>query len=69
MARPPGCALGPLALRIRAPVVGRPPIEERLEIRGDTCLSVGNRGEAETFPYGYFKMWLLDTNTGRFAPA
>ena len=27
---------------------------------------VGNRGEGETFPWGYFKFWLLDSNLGRF---
>jgi len=26
----------------------------------------GSRGEADTFPYGYFKVWTLHTNTGRF---
>jgi len=28
-------------------------------------LIIGNRGEAQTFPYGYFRAWTLDTNTGR----
>lgn len=41
-------------------------IDERLTLGGQTCLIVGNRGEAETFPYGYFKVWTLDPNTGRF---
>ena len=42
-------------------------IDDRLALDGETCLIVGNRGEAETFPYGYFKGWVLDPNTGRFA--
>ena len=25
---------------------------------------IGNRGGSETFPYGYFKAWTLNTNTG-----
>ena len=31
----------------------------------DLLLSI-NRGEGETFPWGYFKFWLLDANLGRF---
>ena len=42
-------------------------IDGRLALGGETCLIVGNRGEAEAFPYGYFKVWVLDPNTGRFA--
>jgi len=52
--------------RLTEAVIGGLPIEERLQVAGDTCLVVGNRGEVETFPYGYFKTWVLDTNTGRF---
>jgi hypothetical protein len=40
--------------------------EERVALFGQTVLIVGNRGEGETFPYGYFKCWMLDTNLGRF---
>jgi hypothetical protein len=32
----------------------------------ETVLVVGNRGKGETFPCGYFKFWMLDTNLGRF---
>jgi hypothetical protein len=35
-------------------------------IAGETVLVVGNRGEGETFPWGYFKFWMLHTNLGRF---
>jgi hypothetical protein len=41
-------------------------IDERRAIMGETSLIIGNRGVAETFPYGYFKAWTLDTNTGKF---
>ena len=40
--------------------------EQRAAISGQTVLVVGNRGEGETFPWGYFKFWMLDTNLGRF---
>jgi hypothetical protein len=34
---------------------------------GDGILLVtGSRGEGETFPYGYFKIWRLNPNTGSF---
>lgn len=37
-----------------------------VKLEGATLLVVGSRSESETFPYGYFGWWLLDTNTGRF---
>ncbi len=37
-----------------------------MSLTGETVLIIGNRGEGETFPRGYFKMWLLDYNVGRF---
>lgn len=40
--------------------------EQRAALGGQTMLVVGNRGEGGTFPYGYFKSWLLDANVGRF---
>src|SRR5262249_48828235 len=30
-------------------------------------LVVGERGEGETFPWASFKVWLLESNLGRFA--
>ena len=47
-------------------VIGGFSIADRLAIRGDTTVIIGNRGGSETFPYGYFNAWTLDTNTGRF---
>ena len=47
-------------------VVGSLTIPERVAVTGETVLIIGNRGDGETFPWGYFKMWLLDTNVGRF---
>ena len=40
--------------------------EQRAALDGQTVLAVGNRGEGETFPWGYFKFWMLDSNLGRF---
>lgn len=39
---------------------------ERLALDGETAVVTGSRGESETFPHGYFKLWLLDTNLGKF---
>ncbi len=47
-------------------VVGSITIPERVAVTGETVLIIGNRGDSETFPCGYFKMWLLDTKLGRF---
>ena len=40
--------------------------EDRTSVTGQTVLAIGNRGEGETFPWGYFKFWLLNPNLGRF---
>ena len=47
-------------------VVGGMDHHERPAIGGQTLLVVGNRGEGQTFPWGYFKFWLLNANLGRF---
>ena len=39
---------------------------ERMGISGDTAVITGSRGESETFPHGYFKLWKLDPNLGKF---
>lgn len=38
----------------------------RVRLDGMTLLVVGSRSEAETFPFGYFGWWLLNTNIGKF---
>ena len=48
-------------------VIGKLPPEDRVTLKGETVLVVGNRGEGDTFPWGYFKFWMLDNNLGRFA--
>ena len=44
------------------------PIElhSRLGLGGETLVVVGSHSEAATFPYGFFKDWTLEANTGRF---
>jgi hypothetical protein len=55
-----------LVSALAADVVGGLRPEQRAALGGQTVLVVGNRGEGETFPWGYFKFWLLDSNLGRF---
>ena len=55
-----------LVARLTESVIGGLSIADRLAINGETSLIIGNRGGADTFPYGYFRAWTLDTNTGRF---
>jgi hypothetical protein len=42
-------------------------LQDRAALTGDTLLVVGSRSEVATFPYGFFKSWLFDTNVGKFA--
>ena len=39
-------------------------IADRPAIGGDTTVIIGNRAAMETFSYGDFKAWMLDTNSG-----
>lgn len=41
-------------------------IEQRQTLDDRTLLITGSRGEGETFPYGYFKIWRLNPNIGAF---
>jgi hypothetical protein len=56
-----------LVRRLETTVVGSLPIEERIALTGETLLVVGSRAEESTFPYGFFKDWNLDKNTGCFS--
>lgn len=55
-----------LIARLTEDVIGGFGPKEREALNGQTVLIIGNRGEGESFPWGYFKCWLLDTNIGRF---
>lgn len=41
-------------------------IPTRTRLNGETLVVVGGRSEASAFPYGFFKWWQLDKNTGAF---
>jgi len=47
-------------------VVKTIPLAERVALDGETLVVVGSREESELFPYGFFRWWRLDVNTGRF---
>ena len=47
-------------------VVGAMGIQGRVALQGQTLVVVGSREESEYFPYGFFKWWRLDGNTGKF---
>lgn len=41
-------------------------LEDRMRLDGETLIAVGTRDDSNLFPYGFFKWWRLDKNTGRF---
>ena len=47
-------------------VVGAMDLQGRLKLEGETVVVIGCRDEAATFPYGFFKWWELENNTGKF---
>lgn len=47
-------------------VVGGMGVQGRIAMKGQTVLVVGSREESAYFPYGFFKWWELDGNTGQF---
>lgn len=60
-------SLGPeLISFLRDEVVAAMSIEERTSLTGETFVVVGGRAEAETFPYGFFRWWVLEKNLGKF---
>lgn len=54
---------------LRSEVVDAMELGRRVTLSGRTLVVVGTRAEAETFPYGFFSWWELETNTGRFVKA
>lgn len=51
---------------LRDDVVQAMDVNWRSETHGDTLVVVGHRNDSATFPYGFFKWWLLDKNIGSF---
>lgn len=56
----------PLVRALSAEVVHAMAAGTRSRLEGETVVVVGNRGDTETFPYGYFRWWLLDVGTANF---
>jgi hypothetical protein len=42
------------------------PLSGRATLGGETLVLLGSRGEGETFPHGFFKIWQLDPGVGAF---
>ncbi len=59
-------AAGPLRKHLEDEVVDAMGVGKRVALDGETILVIGRRGEADTFPHGFFAWWKLETNTGRF---
>lgn len=55
-----------LTKHLREEVVEAMGLDGRTNLEGQTVVVIGCRNESETFPYGYFTWWDLNTNTGRF---
>lgn len=55
-----------LVRHLREEVVEAMGLAGRVKLDGATLLAVGSRSESDTFPFGYFSWWMLDTNTGKF---
>jgi hypothetical protein len=55
-----------LVARLTEDVIGGMSSDQWTGLEGQTILVVGNRGEGESFPWGYFKFWMLNTNLGKF---
>jgi len=56
----------PLVRWLRDRLVAGMTQRQRIGLDGQTLVVVGSRGEAETFPYGFFKWWQLDASIGQF---
>lgn len=57
-----------LIRHLRREVIDAMSLEGRLDLGGRTFVVVGSRGDADTFPFGFFRWWELNTHTGHFEP-
>lgn len=55
-----------LVQSIKREVIDGFSIEQRQTLDDQTLLITGSRGEGDTFPYGFFKVWRLNPNIGSF---
>lgn len=61
-------AAAALIKHLRKEVIDAMSLDGRLALDGRTFVVVGSRNEADTFPYGFFQWWELNTHTGRIEP-
>ena len=57
-----------LIQHLRQEVIDAMSLQGRIDLGGRTFVVVGSRSDADTFPFGFFKWWELNTHTGRFEP-
>jgi hypothetical protein len=57
-----------LIQHLRREVIDAMGLQGRVKLEGRTFVVVGSRNDADTFPYGFFKWWELNTDTGHFEP-
>jgi len=63
----PSPEAGPDLIRfLNTDVLDSMKMEERLNLDGNTIVVMGYRNKSDTFPYGFFRWWILDTNIGKF---
>jgi hypothetical protein len=55
-----------LIQHLRHEVIDAMSLQGRINLEGKTFVVVGSRNDADTFPFGFFKWWELNTHTGRF---
>jgi hypothetical protein len=51
---------------LREEVIEAMGIAGRMKLEGEIVVVVGSYDNSSTFPYGFFKWWQLDSNTGMF---
>lgn len=64
--RPDWEKMATLMDELKSDLVGTMRPQDRAGIKGETLLVAGSRGQGETFPNAYFKVWRLNLNTGGF---
>ena len=61
-----GSEVAALVQFLQNDVIAAMGIQGRMALTGQTLVVVGSRDEAGVFPYGFFKWWELEQNTGTF---
>jgi hypothetical protein len=63
----PSADVGAALVRyLKQTVIQSMSLDRRIGLAGEILVTVGYRNQAETFPYGFFKWWRLNANTGEF---